>query len=131
MRSGFGRLLRQRPHASIDTFLEEAYRTLLGRPLDEAGRSFYGDMLRAGRSRDSVLMLIAGDEEAINRGLARTFSIQSLRDLRPENYELVTDVHGRAVPVFRVVSRSDHDWLEQCMHEYGFFERPFLWSLGI
>lgn len=135
---GARRLSRSRRGAGVpvdersdDEFLEHAYRVLLGRTLDESGRSFYGAMLDRGTGRDDVLMQISTGDEAITRKLLESFALQNLRELRPQSYEDAETRDGVRVPVYRMDSAADVDWLEQALAEHGFHEKPGLFNLQV
>lgn len=57
------RVLGRLPSRSRDAFLEAAYREVLGREIDDAGRRAYGAALAAGRSRAEVLLDLARSGE--------------------------------------------------------------------
>jgi SAM-dependent methyltransferase len=116
---------------SNDDFIDNAYRLALGRPADKSGTQFYGDMLKAGTGREKVFLLIATSEESINRRLADSFVMQDLQQLRPDRYRKIGAADGRAVSVFEVEGPQDFDWLEQSILEYGYYEKPGIWTLGI
>lgn len=62
------RLRRLRPLATDDrVFLDEAYRDLLGRPVDADGRRHHGDALRAGADHLEVVTRIATSDEYVGR----------------------------------------------------------------
>lgn len=58
------------------SFLAAAYQSLLGRPIDSVGRTFFGQLLSAGVSRTTVALLIATSTEGYTRlvrGFYQTF----------------------------------------------------------
>lgn len=114
-----------------DAFLRDAYRLTLHREADPSGLASYGALLRQGMSRDEVLVRLALSEESMNRVLAERFQIQSLRELRPDRYEAVRTLRGGAQTVFAAREPADFDWLEQCILEYDYYEKPGIWTLGI
>lgn len=116
---------------SNDDFINDAYQLALGRPADKSGTQFYGDMLRSGTRRAQVLFLIAMSEESVNRRLAESFAMQDLRELRPDRYQTTGAIDGRSVAVFEVEGPDDFDWLEKSILEYGYYEKPGIWTLGI
>jgi 2-polyprenyl-3-methyl-5-hydroxy-6-metoxy-1,4-benzoquinol methylase len=116
---------------SNDAFINDAYQLAFGRPADKSGTQFYGEMLRSGMGRDRVLLLIATSEESINRRLAESFAMQDLRQLRPDRYQEIRATNGHLVPVFEVEGPDDLDWLEKSILEYGYYEKPGIWTLGV
>lgn len=116
---------------SDDAFLRDAYRLTLHRDADPSGLASYGALLRQGMSRDEVLVRLALSEESMNRVLAERFQIQNLRELRPESYESVRTLRGGDETVFAVRESADFDWLERCILEYDYYEKPGIWTLGI
>ena len=123
--------LRRADVRSDEAFIDDAYRLVLRRPADASGTAFYGAMLQAGTSRDEVLVRLALSEESMNRVLADSFVIQNLRELRPESYEDIRGAGGDTTRVFTVRDASDFDWLEQCILEYDYYEKPGIWTLAI
>ncbi|MBV8527686.1 MAG: DUF4214 domain-containing protein [Candidatus Dormibacteraeota bacterium] len=116
---------------SDEAFLRDAYRLTLRREADPSGLSSYGALLRQGMSRNEVLVRLALSEESMNRVLAERFQIQNLRELRPESYETVHTLHGGEQTVFAAREAADFDWLERCILEYDYYEKPGIWTLGI
>lgn len=116
---------------SDEEFIDQAYRMALGRPADPSGLRFYTEMLRAGRGRAELVYLIATSEESINRKLADAFVMQDLRELRPERYRDMHATDGRIVPVFDVEDAADFDWLERAILDYGYYEKPGIWTLDV
>lgn len=112
-------------------FLRDAYRLTLHRDADSSGLSSYGALLRRGMSRDEVLVRLALSEESMNRVLAERFQIQNLRELRPGSYESVQTLRGGHETVFAAREPADFDWLEHCILEYDYYEKPGIWTLGI
>ncbi|MGH7687377.1 MAG: methyltransferase domain-containing protein [Candidatus Dormibacteria bacterium] len=122
--------LRRADVRSDDAFIDDAYQLVLHRPADASGTAFYGAMLDAGVTRDELLVRLALSEESMNRALAGAFVIQNLRELRPESYEDI-GAAGGTTRVFTVHEASDFDWLEQCILEYDYYEKPGIWTLAI
>ena len=116
---------------SDDAFLRDAYRLTLQRDADPSGLSSYGALLRKGMTRDEVLVRLALSEESMNRVLAARFQIQNLRELRPDSYESVQTLRGGDEIVFAARQPADFDWLEHCILEYDYYEKPGIWTLGI
>lgn len=116
---------------SDEAFVRDAYRLTLHREADPSGVASYGALLRQGMSRDEVLVRLALSEESMNRVLAARFQIQNLRELRPEMYESVRTLRGGAETVFAAREPADFDWLEHCILEYDYYEKPGIWTLGI
>ena len=116
---------------SDEAFLRDAYRLTLHREADPSGLSSNAALLRQGMSRDEVLVRLALSEESMNRVLAERFQIQSLRELRPDRYESVRTLRGEPETVFAVREPADFDWLEHCILEYDYYEKPGIWTLGI
>lgn len=116
---------------SDDAFLRDAYRLTLHRHADPSGLSSYGALLRQGMTRDEVLVRLALSEESMNRVLAERFQIQNLRELRPGSYESVQTLRGGDETVFAARQPADFDWLEHCILEYDYYEKPGIWTLGI
>lgn len=54
---------------TAETFLTRLYQDVLGRPLDEAGRTWFGNLLAGGTSRTDVALLVVGSDEARIRGI--------------------------------------------------------------
>ena len=116
---------------SDEAFLRDAYRLTLHRDADPSGLASYGALLRQGMSRDEVLVRLALSEESMNRVLAERFQIQNLRELRPDSYESVHTLRGGRETVFAAREPADFDWLERCILDYDYYEKPGIWTLGI
>ncbi|HEX6538884.1 MAG TPA: methyltransferase domain-containing protein [Candidatus Dormibacteraeota bacterium] len=116
---------------SNEAFVDQAYRMVLHRPADRSGSAHYVAMLRAGASRNEVLIRLALSEESMNRVLADSFTIQNLCELRPASYADVPNGDGGTTRVFTVREPGDFDWLERCILEYDYYEKPGIWTLGI
>jgi SAM-dependent methyltransferase len=125
---------RVRPHIDLrssEGFVADAYRLVFHREADPSGLAHYAALLRHGVSRDELLVKLALSEESMNRVQAESFVIQNLRELRPDHYEEVTAVDGTPVPVFVARDAADYDWMERCILEYDYYEKPGIWTLGI
>ncbi|MBV8886713.1 MAG: DUF4214 domain-containing protein [Chroococcidiopsidaceae cyanobacterium CP_BM_RX_35] len=113
-------------------FLEEAYREILGRDVDESGLTSYLRLLEAGHSRTSVLMDLVKSDEFINNVLRKNSSIQNLRELRPLSYNLVEHLSQEdKILIFQADCDEDFDWLESMIIEHDYYEKPGVWSFNI
>jgi SAM-dependent methyltransferase len=131
-----GPLAQDRGDATTDKlsdvqFLEEVYRQLLGREADEMGKAHQLKYLRESRSRLSVILGIVKSEEFINKVIRENMPILSLREERPDRYQLVRDIHGQEAWVFRAEGPGDFDWLERKIVEDKYYEKPGVWSFLI
>ena len=116
---------------SDDEFIEDLYQLATGRPADDAGRRWLGQMLDQGADRLSVTMTLAHSEEALNRQLALRTHIQDLRELRPASFRTVPGTDGVAREVYRADTAEDVDWMEESILEHGYYEKPGIWSLSV
>lgn len=116
---------------SDDEFVEDLYQLATGRPADDAGRRWLGQMLDQGADRLSVTMTLAHSEEALNRQLALRTHIQDLRELRPASFRTVPGTDGVAREVYRADTAEDVDWMEESILEHGYYEKPGIWSLSV
>lgn len=114
-----------------DEFLEEVYRTLLGRGADIIGRDHYLAYLREGNSRLSLVLSIIRSEEFTNKLVRENTPVISIRLERPDRYKLVPDIHGQQTWIFQAASAGDFDWLERKIKENGYYEKPGVWSFLI
>jgi|GEM_PF-654389 len=113
-------------------FLEEAYREILGRDIDESGLNNYLRLLESGHSRTSVLIDLVKSDEFVNKVLRENNLVQSLRELRPPSYELVEHLSQEdKVLIFHAKSDEDFDWLESMIVEHGYYEKPGVWGFNI
>ena len=118
--------------ASNKTFLEDAYREILGRDIDQDGLNSYTRLLEAGYSRTYVLMSIVKSDEFLNKVLRENNPIQNLRELRPSSYHLVDDIsQTNQILLFNERTRDDFDWLESMIIENGYYEKPGVWGYSI
>jgi SAM-dependent methyltransferase len=116
------------------TFLENAYRQILGRDIDQDGFDYYAARLREGESRMAVLIDLAQSNEFLEKVSARAESRTEtdIRALRPSSYQLDVDtVSKTSVPVYVVNQASDFDWLESMILEHGYYEQPGVWNFDI
>jgi len=109
-------------------FLEEVYHQLLGRGVDETGKSHYLNYLKEGHPRMSVVLAIVQSEEFVNKVIRENMPILSVKDERPDRFHLIKDIHGRDIWVFRAEGSGDFDWLERQIVENGYYEKPGVWS---
>ncbi|MEH2001636.1 MAG: DUF4214 domain-containing protein [Nostoc sp.] len=117
---------------SDQSFLEHAYKEILGRDIDPGGLNHYTNLLNSAYSRTDVLISLVKSDEFINKVLQENYQIQNLRELRPSSYELVDDISQISkILVFNAKSQDDFDWLEAMILEHGYYEKPGVWSLNI
>lgn len=109
-------------------FLEEVYHQLLGRGVDETGKSHYLNSLKEGHSRLSVILNVVRSEEFVNKVIRENTPILSVREERPDRYRLTRDIHGQEAWIFQAGRPEDFDWLEKKVVENGFYEMPGVWS---
>lgn len=113
-------------------FVAAAYGRVLGRVVDDYGAASNVEMLRAGAGRDAVVDGLLRSEEHLNRLLAEHHHIPSLREEAPDRFEVASSrPDGQEIPVIRVETNADFDWLEQAILENGYYEKPGVWSLGV
>jgi 2-polyprenyl-3-methyl-5-hydroxy-6-metoxy-1,4-benzoquinol methylase len=112
-------------------FISDLYSEVLGRDADPSGRAWLEGLLKAGMSRQSVATILATSDESLNRQLAERTYIRDLRELRPESFRQVVTTDGASVDVFHVSSPEDYDWLENAILDFGYYEKPGIWSLVI
>ncbi|HEU4330712.1 MAG TPA: DUF4214 domain-containing protein, partial [Lapillicoccus sp.] len=115
---------------SDSDFLEKLYLAALGRPADASGRAWLQGLMDAGATRMEVTLTLAHSEEALNRQWAKRITIQDLHALRPDSFETVPTVDGGQTEVFRVAEPADIDWMERAILDYGYYEKPGIWSLA-
>ena len=131
----FFRRLRGRlsPALLSDTaFLEQAYREVLGRDVDQDGLNYYRSRLRDGESRTAVLLGLAASEEFARRFARPAPSLPSLRERRPDRYRRAVDTTtSQPVWAFQAEGPQDFDWLETEILESGYYEQPGVWNLGV
>lgn len=117
---------------SDDDFVERAYRELLQRPPDPAGRRFYTDQLAAGMARAQLVEVLAGSDEHVNRVVGELYPLPDLRQRHPERYEVAPSIDGAgSVPCFRAKTDDDFDWIAAQIGEHGYYDRPGIWGYSI
>jgi len=125
----------RKPKQSDGEFLEEIYRRLLGREVDEEGKRYYLEFLGKRHSRVSVLLSIIESEEFKNktaRDNLHHLLLPSIRSEKPDQYKQVMDTHAKEkIWVFEVREPSDFDWLEKKIIDNGYYEKPGVWNLEI
>lgn len=112
-------------------FLDELFLAALGRPADASGRAWLQGLLDAGATRMEVTLILAHSEEALNQQWAQRITIQDLHELRPGSFETVPTVDGGQTEIFRVSEPADIDWMERAILDYGYYEKPGIWSLAL
>lgn len=114
------------------TFLERAYREILGREIDQDGYDYYAKALREGHSRTAVLLGLVRSDEFTSRLAPPAPAIKAIRPFRTTQYADDEDRLNRTpVAVFTVREDADFDWLERMILENGYYERPGVWNFGI
>jgi hypothetical protein len=118
---------------SDEAFIEAAYGEILNRPVDQDGLDHYKALMREGLGRTAVLLELArSDEFKATLTPAAPSTLPDLRAQRPAQYRSAIDrSNAQQVPVFDVRTPEDFDWLETAILEYGFYEEPGVWNLGI
>jgi len=114
-------------------FVDEAFRTILGRDADQGGLEFYRGVLRQGVRRTAVLLEIMRSEE-FRRTLVPSdpSSLPNLVLQRPERYRRTVDRgSSQSILVFDAASPSDFDWLESAIITNGYYEAPGVWVLDV
>jgi SAM-dependent methyltransferase len=112
-------------------FISDLYQEVLGRAADTPGRRWVEGLINSGASRQSIATMLATSEESLNRQLAQRTLIQDLHELRPNSYRRVAATDGTFIEIFRAEQPADYDWLEAAILEYGYYEKPGIWSLTI
>lgn len=116
---------------SDSEFVGDLYREVLEREADASGRAWLEGLLDGGASRQTVTFVLASSEESLNRQWAARSHIQDLRELRPDSFAHVTSTDGTEHEVFRVGAPEDVDWMESSILEFGYYEKPGIWSLEL
>ena len=114
-----------------EQFLDDTFQSLLGRPVDPAGRAHFLKVLAAGASRDEIVAALEASDEYQNRIAARAFVLPDLQGSAPERYEVLTSDDGSSVSVFRADDEAAFDWIEQQIFDNGYYEKPGIWSFQI
>jgi SAM-dependent methyltransferase len=124
---------RLRPVLQSDTaFIEAAYLEILGRPADQDGVDHYRRLLADGLGRTAVLLSLVRSEEFQARLARQATAIVDLRAMRPDQYRAGLDrTNGQPILLFDARSPADFDWLESAILDYGYYEQPGVWNLGI
>jgi hypothetical protein len=114
-----------------EDFVNTVYLRLLGREPDAAGLRVQLESLAAGYSRSEVVLSLALSEEYTRRVLSNNSGIQDLTELRPDRYAEDRELgNNRPRRVFLVEGPTDFDWLEDSILQYGYYEKPGVWSLS-
>jgi hypothetical protein len=115
------------------SFIEQAYRDILGRAADHDGLVHYRRVLRDGVSRREVLLSMLRSDEFVHRHAPAEASAHvDLKSLRPDRYRTAIDLTTReTIPVFEAASAADFDWLEQMILEHAYYEAPGVWNFGV
>jgi hypothetical protein len=120
---------------SNSAFLEQAYRSVLGREIDEHGLAHYTRFLQDGHSRAAVLVELIQSDEFLNRifkGRVKQLALKNIREMRPANYHIVPDtITGQNMLVFAATDDKDFDWLEKMIIQNNYYEKDGVWSVVI
>lgn len=120
------RALSRRRASDPRAFVDECYRSLLGRPADPAGLEHFVGQLEGGTPPADVVMSFATSPEYKQRILASA----SPRRRSPDRYRLAVDVSGTSpFWAFDVRDPSDFDWLETAIIDDGYYEHGGVWNL--
>ena len=126
------RMTRPLDSTGENEFLDEVYQQMLGRAPEDAGRRHYLEKLASGYSRVEVVMDLSRSDEFARRAAARLNPLPDITTLRPDRYRREHHLYdGREFVTFVAESTDDYDWLEQCIVDYGFYERPGVWSMDV
>lgn len=134
MRQLFKRIrARLAPVVQSDTaFIEAAYLEILGRPADQDGLDHYRRLLADGLGRTAVLLSLMRSAEFQDTLTRPAAPVVSLRNIRPDRYRTTVDrSNGETITAFDATSPDDFDWLERAILDYGYYEQPGVWNLGI
>jgi hypothetical protein len=116
---------------SDEDFVNTVYLHLLGREPDARGLRAQLDSLNDGYSRSEIVLNLALSEEYTRRVLSNNSGIQDLTELRPDRYAEDHELgNNRPRRVFLAEGPTDYDWLEQSILQYGYYEKPGVWSLA-
>jgi len=133
MKNLFSKFKKENKNDEI--FLQEIYRKLLIREIDQEGKNYYLDLLKKGKSRVSVILdIIESDEfkNKITRENLHHLLLPSIRTEKPQQYKQTLDINAKEnIWVFKVKEPSDFDWLEKKIIENGYYEKPGVWNLQI
>jgi hypothetical protein len=112
-----------------EVFLENAYRELLHREIDQVGKASNLALLRDGFARSAILKKIVVSSEltdriSSSRPLGRKQS--TIIPLKPTNYKRIGEFL-----VFLSTGPEDYDWLERMIIENGYYEGAGSWGYDI
>jgi hypothetical protein len=114
-----------------EEFVNTVYLQLLGREPDARGMESQLEALAEGYSRSEIILNLALSEEYVRRVLSNNSGIQDLTELRPDRYADDQELGNRRPRrVFLAEGPTDYDWLEQAILQYGYYEKPGVWSLS-
>jgi len=135
--------MRDRPRDTVfadevmsdEAFVEACYRMFLERACDPEGKKNGCIALKNGLSRLEYIKSIVSSNEyygiLTERILGKTH-LPNLKKIKPDNYVITTNRFDQQdTVVFRAEGKDDYDWLETMIHEYGYYEKPGVWSLAI
>jgi Methyltransferase domain/Domain of unknown function (DUF4214) len=125
------RLTRRVGARSTEKFLDEAFLSVLGRPIDIAGRVHYSNSLRNGASRPDILAALKASEEYRNRQAATAFHLPDLVVSEPNRYRIVAADDGKELRSYLAADDASFDWIEARIFENGYYERPGIWSFEV
>ena len=129
----YQKILRERttPEENL-AFLEEAYRQILGRELDEEGLKTFGEYLKQGRRREDLLLGLISSDELVSKILRENLGLKNIIPLRPAQY--VPDINlltAEPLLTFKILGPQDFDWLEAMIRQNAYYERPGIWGYGL
>ncbi len=125
------------PGTADADFATATFGELLGRTPEEDGLANAVATLVGGVARPDYALQVIRSAEARNRerstiaGLAHLPDLMALRPDRYERAQFTGNKSGRPVPVLRVRSPEDVDWVERMILEHGYYEMPNAWHLEV
>jgi hypothetical protein len=115
--------------SSDEEFAHKVYNILLGRDPDPVGLAGVVSELASGTPSQEIFRRFVHSPEFEARFAGYTKPPRPLPNLiarRPERY-----FRSGEFLCFNAAQSDDFDWLERCILDYGFYERPGPWGYGV
>lgn len=118
-----------------DEFVEQCYRYFLQRSPDDPGRKESVRALAEGLPRlDFIGAIVASPEyySVLTKSIFGASTLPNLQEFRPDKFQNVLQSgSAERINTFIAKEPADFDWLEAMILDYGYYERPGVWSLAI
>ncbi len=112
------------------SFVDHAYREILGREADPGGRAHTITLLDTGWSRHDVARALAGSDEHVNRLAAELYPLPDLRRRFPERFVEARCTDGSSITCFVADTPAELEWMASMIGKHDYYDRPGIWGMA-